>query len=280
MADNRNVPTRLWSEEWFLDLSPDAKVLYLYARTNPRANLAGIYALPRRVILVETGLNEARLAKAILELGWTHLRYADGIVWVVGVRDEELSNTSDKLLRCVNRDVSLLPDIRIVSDYKIRYGYPIDTLFSTLDTTERRGRDTEREEEKESEEGEDTEGRGDAQGLLFVETPAPSSKPAVPYEDDFAHWYASYPRHEGRKQALVAYQRCRRAGMTRQGLTDAAAHYATATAGKEAGFMKLPATFLNMDAEELGEWIAGIPAAYRSAQPTPPPPGQTLKMVM
>lgn len=129
MATKRTIPTELWSQEWFLSLSPQAKCLYLYARTNPRANLAGIYALPRRVMLLETGLTEAQFSAALQQLGDDRLRYENGIIWVIDLRDEELGERpSEKLVACVDKDVKGLAHTDLTRDYRIRYGYPIDTV--------------------------------------------------------------------------------------------------------------------------------------------------------
>ncbi len=129
MAHTRNMPIDLCNEEWFLGLSLAAKGLYCYLRINPRTNLAGLYLLPLRVLLMETGATEAELSSLLEEIGPDHVRYADGVCWMVGVREYELGmNPSPKVRKSMDNDVLRLPESALSREYRIRYGYPIDTV--------------------------------------------------------------------------------------------------------------------------------------------------------
>ena len=58
MAGYRQIHTQIWKDEWFLDLEPQAKLLFIYLFGNENTSLSGIYKLPLKVILFETGLDK------------------------------------------------------------------------------------------------------------------------------------------------------------------------------------------------------------------------------
>ena len=55
MADYRTIHSKIWDDDWFADLDSDGKTLWFYLITNRRASVAGIYVLPFRVIVAESG---------------------------------------------------------------------------------------------------------------------------------------------------------------------------------------------------------------------------------
>ena len=80
MGFYRQIHTKIWKDGWFLDLSSDHKLLFIYLFSNERANLVGLYDLPIKVICFETGLDrevvEAGLAVFVEQAGEAF--YADG----------------------------------------------------------------------------------------------------------------------------------------------------------------------------------------------------------
>jgi len=80
MADYRQVHTKMWTDAWFLELEPESKLLWIYLFSNKRACLSGLYDIPMRVIMFETGLSREAIGsnletfteagKAFYEDGW------------------------------------------------------------------------------------------------------------------------------------------------------------------------------------------------------------------
>lgn len=75
----RIVHTKVWRDEWFVNLSKDAKLLWLYLITNDQINICGIYEITSREILFDTGveatkeiLNELK-PKAIFVKNWVFI---------------------------------------------------------------------------------------------------------------------------------------------------------------------------------------------------------------
>ena len=80
MAKYRPVKTCFWSDDFISSLSPNAKLLYLYFLTNERTTLCGIYRLPIRYILFETGLLIGEVEEAMKELEAKTIYYNGWII--------------------------------------------------------------------------------------------------------------------------------------------------------------------------------------------------------
>ncbi len=87
---------------------------------------------------------------------------------------------------------------------------------------------------------------------------AARQRDAIPYAEDFAAFYAEYPRKVDRRQALLKYQARRREGVAADRLLDAAVHYARSVRGSDPKFVKHAATFLAPDGPWT-EWEHGPP---------------------
>ena len=141
MANYRQIHVSIWKDEWFLDLEPQAKLLFIYLFSNESTSLAGIYKLPIKVIEFETGLDLQYIIDTLSEfelMGKVH--YQDGIVWVVKMRRYH-ETKSPKVLKRINDDIASIPDCPL----KIQYQYSMDTKLQLK----------EEEEEKEDEEEEE-----------------------------------------------------------------------------------------------------------------------------
>ena len=59
----RIVHTKVWKDEWFVNLSKDAKFLWLYLLTNDKINISGIYELTEREIHFDLGTDISQKVK-------------------------------------------------------------------------------------------------------------------------------------------------------------------------------------------------------------------------
>lgn len=76
--------------------------------------------------------------------------------------------------------------------------------------------------------------------------------------DDFAEWYAAYPRREHRSKALDCYRARRKEGASKDELVRARDNYVKAKRGTEGKYLLMPKTFLAKD----GPWTEfrdGVP---------------------
>lgn len=57
MSSYRPIKTKIWHDSWFLTLSSEEKLLWLFLLTNDYAHISGIYELPHALIKPLTGLD-------------------------------------------------------------------------------------------------------------------------------------------------------------------------------------------------------------------------------
>lgn len=70
----RSIQVRIWGDDWFQTLEPDAKLLFLYACTNRAVSNAGVAELTVRTIAFETGLSPEAVERGLRAL-------APKVVW-------------------------------------------------------------------------------------------------------------------------------------------------------------------------------------------------------
>ena len=123
MANYRQIHVRIWKDEWFLDLEPQEKLLFIYLFSNESASLAGIYKIPLKVICFETGLEQKYIIDTLSKFS-KHGKafYEDGIVMVSNMRRYH-ETKSPKVQSKIVEDISMIPDCPL----KKRYLYGIDT---------------------------------------------------------------------------------------------------------------------------------------------------------
>jgi hypothetical protein len=108
-----HVESALWSEESFVGLSPEAKLLHLWAVSNSRINPAGLYAAAERLVIAETGIDVSRIRGLWMELELADLViHLDGWLWVKHhVRDFLAGRgTSEKQAQGVVRAIEKAPE--------------------------------------------------------------------------------------------------------------------------------------------------------------------------
>lgn len=62
MAKRRVVDTRFWDDSYIARLSPNEKLLFLYLLTNPLTNIAGVYEIAVRRIVLDTGFSAKEIS--------------------------------------------------------------------------------------------------------------------------------------------------------------------------------------------------------------------------
>lgn len=110
MARREDVETAIWSDPDFLSLSAPGRLVYLWAFTNPRCNMAGIYQVPRQAIVMETGIRPASLEKVLPELERGEFLFYDGRVLFVRTRVKHLRSRSSTIARSIGTDLARLSD--------------------------------------------------------------------------------------------------------------------------------------------------------------------------
>ena len=137
----RNIDTSVWKDDWFLDLQPDEKLLFIYLFSNENTLLTGLYKISLRVIEFETGLSREFIATSIDKFTQAKkVFYENGIIWVVNLRKYNDSR-SPKVVTRIAWELKQIPNCPIKNAYlkysnmvssennavPIEYPYSIDT---------------------------------------------------------------------------------------------------------------------------------------------------------
>jgi DnaD/phage-associated family protein len=65
MAVYRQVNISFWQDPFVLDLTPEEKYFYLYLMTNSKTTQCGIYEIPKKIMIMETGYNTETIDKLL-----------------------------------------------------------------------------------------------------------------------------------------------------------------------------------------------------------------------
>lgn len=118
--------TRFWEDNYVSDLDPVEKLLFVYAMTNPRVSLCGIYEVPLKNIALDTGIDKEMLPKIFKRFQKDKkLVYTNGWMCVVNYPKYQNYNKTTMSI-ALNNEIGLIP--KEILDIFVGYGYPIDTL--------------------------------------------------------------------------------------------------------------------------------------------------------
>ena len=122
MANYRQVDTQLWIDDKFTNISPQARLLFLWMFTSPSSSSSGLSLFNDEVCQRETGLSDRELHACMKELKKGHrTKYDDkyNVLWVVN----QFKHTpkSPKIIESVLREVESLPSSGIKVDFIKQY---------------------------------------------------------------------------------------------------------------------------------------------------------------
>jgi hypothetical protein len=140
MAEYRTLHTKIWQDEWFCELEPDAKVLFIYLITNPSASVAGIYRKPIKFIAFESGLTSKRVETLLAQFrkdGKAY--YEDGVIWIKKLRAYQTyqGTASDKVDKRIAKDLADIPDGRLKREYMAYQASANGSYIPYMDTIDR-----------------------------------------------------------------------------------------------------------------------------------------------
>lgn len=122
MGKTADVQQSIWSDPWFVALSADAKLLYLWAITTDHGNLAGLFTVAQQMIQFEAGLTPVRFTRALESLeGKLAYRAESGAVWVVG-RAKNVRSKTTQIAKSIARAVEECPEEDFRRAFVAKYG--------------------------------------------------------------------------------------------------------------------------------------------------------------
>jgi len=118
MAEFRQIYCHIWRDNWFIDLTPEEKLLYIYLFSNSSTSASGIYEMPLKVIAFETGIPQENVLSIISEFqNAGKVYYEDGVIWIPKMRSYQESSQSPKLQKRIQQDIDRIPSGKIKSMY-------------------------------------------------------------------------------------------------------------------------------------------------------------------
>lgn len=132
----RIIHTRMWEDPFFINLSRQSRLLFIYLISNQRINLSGCYELSDRTIIFDTGLTKSELETSKKDLEGK-VEFYDGWVYVVnaqrlgGYKGEKNRVAMDRELEEVPQNVK---DILFKANHD-RVSKNHDRVFEVSDTS-------------------------------------------------------------------------------------------------------------------------------------------------
>jgi hypothetical protein len=106
----RILHTKIWEDDFFSDLTPEQKLLFMYYITNPRIGLTGIYEVTPRFIAFETGLSMDTIKTAnakFIQAGKIYFTKS----WVYVKNSSKLGGyKGEKLNVAVEKEIESIPE--------------------------------------------------------------------------------------------------------------------------------------------------------------------------
>lgn len=130
MANYRQIHTRIWKDDWFNDLTPEQKVLFIYLFSNEASSFTGLYPLSMRVMSFESGLDYGIITEVLNQFEQDHkVFYRDGVIWVVKMWQYHKTSSNTVKIR-FEKDLEQIHDCPL----KRAYLHYIDTGEIDIDT--------------------------------------------------------------------------------------------------------------------------------------------------
>lgn len=102
----RKIYTKIWKDDWFYNLSQNARLLFLYLITNDEIGFSGCYEISDRQITFDTKIKE--LDKIKKEL-FPKIVFYDG--WVYVVNSQGYNNfVGDSFEKAISKEMALIPE--------------------------------------------------------------------------------------------------------------------------------------------------------------------------
>jgi hypothetical protein len=130
MAGYRQIHTRMWSaDQWFADLQPEFKLLFIYLFSNERTSVSGLYELPLRVMAFETGLEKDVILAGLEAFAKANKVLYDPATGVVYVRNmfKYQGSASPRVKDRIKADLKAIRDCALktlwLQEYSVSIGY-------------------------------------------------------------------------------------------------------------------------------------------------------------
>ena len=125
VARYRQVFTEFWQDSFVIDLTPEEKFFYLYLLTNSKTSQCGVYEIPVKVMILETGYNRETILRLIERFeGYGKIKYSIATKEIVVVNWLKYNSINSlKVQKCIEKELK-----QVKSKDLIPYLYGMDRL--------------------------------------------------------------------------------------------------------------------------------------------------------
>lgn len=110
MADYRQVHTKIWDDDWFIEISQEEKIFFFWLMTNRRASVSGLYEFSCGAAARETGLPKKDIEKMVVRFQEAQkILVEDGWIWVINLRKYNDSKSPNSQKR-IEGDLAQVPE--------------------------------------------------------------------------------------------------------------------------------------------------------------------------
>ena len=122
MAKNRYINTKIWSDNYFSNLDPIEKLLFIYIITNEKTTICGVYELPIKIMSVETGIEKEMIEKIFKRFEFDNkIKYQNGWIAIKNfIKHQDQGSPKVK--------IGIDAELKKVPKEMIEYIYSMDTL--------------------------------------------------------------------------------------------------------------------------------------------------------
>jgi hypothetical protein len=122
MANYRQLHCKMWSSDnWFINLNPAEKLLFIYLFSNESASMTGLYEIPVRIMSFETGLSRECVQDAIevfTKADKIEYDFDSGVIWIKNMAKYQLqTNPNEHVRKRIEKDINTVPDCNLKKKY-------------------------------------------------------------------------------------------------------------------------------------------------------------------
>lgn len=120
----RQFQITTWTDVWFMDLSVDEKLLFIYLFTSRESNMIGLYEITIKTMSFYTGLSIPRIEEILAKFAddkKVYYSHADSIVWVVNMRRYN-ETRSESVQTYIKNLLAEIPECSLKNNHIKYYG--------------------------------------------------------------------------------------------------------------------------------------------------------------
>lgn len=136
-AGYRQIHPEIWGDPWFVELTSDEKLLFIYMFSNERTSLSGLYEISKRQISFDTKLSNSMVSATLEKFHNDKKIISDNNIYFVVNQFKRHFSRSPKVITRVRKDIDSIRECVPKEACKCLYakliGHPYNTDIVSID---------------------------------------------------------------------------------------------------------------------------------------------------